>query len=64
MYVLIDILASRRQKKPLYFKAMTAIGPMTTPVEAERATFYTMEQAMQCPAIYHPLSCYEVKEVK
>lgn len=55
--------ASTYRGKPLWFKQMTAIGPMTTEKIEERAVFYTEEAARQCPAMFHALSFFEVESV-
>jgi hypothetical protein len=62
-YVLVETLASERQGRTLWFKQMTAVGPMTTPDPAERAEFATEDAAKWCPAMFHALSFYEVREV-
>lgn len=62
-YALREALASERAGHDKWFKQMTAIGPMTTSVSAERAVFDSRQTAMQSPAYRHMLSCYEVVEV-
>jgi hypothetical protein len=62
VFVLIETLASKRQGRTLWFKQMTGIGPMTTSDRSERAVFPTEEAARKCPALWHPLSFYEVFE--
>jgi hypothetical protein len=55
--------ASTYRGKPLWFKQMTGIGPMTTADPSERAVFPTREAALASPAMFHALSFYEVEEV-
>lgn len=62
-YVLVEPLGSKRTGTTLWFKQMTAIGPMTTPVESERAVFGSEEGARACPAMWHALSFFEVVDV-
>lgn len=58
-WILRETLASERQKKPIYFKQMTAIGPMSTAKREEAAEFSSKQEAMMSPAYTHSLSCYE-----
>jgi hypothetical protein len=60
-YVLVESLGSKEVGKTLWFKQMTGIGPMTTPVESERAVFSSERAARQCSAMSHPWSCFEVE---
>lgn len=61
-FVLIERVASKRRGQPLWFKAMTSIGPMTTASRVERAEFPSREEAMRSAAYSHPLSFFEVEE--
>jgi hypothetical protein len=58
-YVLQEVLASKRQKQPVCFARMTAIGPMTSVEPEDWARFDSEQEAMRCPAYYHALSCHE-----
>jgi hypothetical protein len=62
-FVLVETLASERQGKTLWFKQMTGIGPATTADVEERAVFETKEAALECPAMFHSLSFFEVQPV-
>jgi hypothetical protein len=62
-YCLIEKVGSERVGKPLFFKEMTGIGPMTTPNVEERAVFGSREIAERCPAMFHSLSTFEVREL-
>jgi hypothetical protein len=62
-FVLLETLASKRQKKPLYFARMTGIGPMTTPDLSEAATYATEEEARRSPACFHMFSFFEPERV-
>lgn len=53
----------QEEGQTLWYKQMTAIGPMTTPIESERHLFETREGAMGSAAFLHMLSIYELVEV-
>ena len=61
-YVLVASLSSQQQGRTLWFKQMTAIGPMTTPERSQAAEFETKEDALNCPAMFHVLSVFDVFE--
>jgi hypothetical protein len=61
-FILREVVASKSYGKPLWFKQMTGIGPMTTPDPDEAARFPTEEAAARSPACLHMLSCYEIEE--
>ena len=63
-WVLIETLATERQRKPIYFRFMTAIGPCATADLAEAERFCSEQAAMRSPAYLHALSFYEPLEVK
>lgn len=58
-FALVETLVSERQGRTLWFKQMTAIGPMTTPDPAERAVFESETAARACPAMWHAFSFFE-----
>lgn len=58
-WVLRETLASKKLKKPIYFKGMTAIGPMSTPELGDATRFGSKQEAMMSPAYVHPQSFYE-----
>jgi hypothetical protein len=58
-FVLIETLASERQRRPLYFARMTGIGPMTTSELAEAAFYETEEEARRSPACSFSLTFFE-----
>lgn len=58
-YVLYEPLASENQGLTLCFVQMTSIGPMTSEDPAEWARFPSEGAALQSPAFYHALTCYE-----
>lgn len=60
-YVLREVIASKRRGRPVWFKQMTAIGPMTTADPSERAVFPTEDAARQCPAMWHALAFFDVE---
>ncbi len=61
-YLLIEELATKRAKKPVYYAGQTAIGPMCTRDLAEAETFDSLESAQQCPAMLHTLSFFKPVE--
>ncbi len=61
-WALIEMVAEREGRE-LWFKQMTAIGPMTTPDPAERALFHTEQDARQSPAMGHPIALFEPREI-
>lgn len=58
------MLASERQGKRLCFAQMTAIGPMTSEKSEDWQRFESEQAAMQSPAYYHALSCFEPKPLE
>lgn len=62
-FVLIERLATKKQRCPIYFRRMTAIGPMTTAEPKSAAVFADEAAAKACPANYHSLSFYDVVPV-
>lgn len=44
-WILRETLASERQKKPIYFYKMTAIGPMSTPDVSKAQRFNDKQEA-------------------
>lgn len=62
-YVLVETLASKRHGRTLWFAQMTGIGPATTASPDERVEFETEAAARECPAMWHPLSFFEVTAV-
>ena len=61
-FVLVEPLGSKGVDHTLWFKQMTAIGPMTTPERTERTEFATEQDARACSAMWHALSCFEIEE--
>lgn len=54
----------RYRGKPLWFKGMTDLGPMTTDKESERMIFSSAREAYHAPAYGHMLSCFEVVQIE
>lgn len=61
-WILRETLASKRLKTPIYFKGMTAIGPMSTSDLKKAERFDSERDAMMSPAYTHALSCYEPEQ--
>lgn len=61
-WILKEVLASDKLKKPIYFKAITSIGPCSTDEIEQAARFSSKQEAMMCPAYVHPFSCYEPEQ--
>ena len=62
MFVLQDDFETEKRNKPVYFKRMSAIGPMYTEILDEAEKFDTKQSAMYCPAFIHSLCFFEPKE--
>jgi hypothetical protein len=62
-FVLVETLASKAQKRTLYFARMTAIGPMTTTDPNEAMRFASEEAARRHPASFFALTCFEPRAV-
>lgn len=58
-WILRETLSSEKLKTPIYFKGITAIGPMSTPNLEQAQRFNSKQEAMMSPAYVHPLSFYE-----
>jgi hypothetical protein len=63
-YVLVETVASANQGRTLYFKQMTAIGPMTTADLGSAQRFATEQDARMHPAMFHMLTVFEPREVR
>lgn len=63
MFVLQDDLETKKRNKPVYFEAMTCIGPMYTDDFDKAEKFETKQGAMNCPAFMHPLCFFEPHEI-
>ena len=63
MFVLQDNLETKKRGKPVYFEAMTGIGPMYTESLNKAEKFDTKQTAMNCPAFVHPLCFFEPHEI-
>lgn len=61
-WVLIEAVSSKPDR-PLYYLRWTGIGPQTTPLLDEAATYETEQQAMQSPAFSFPLAVFRTKEI-
>jgi hypothetical protein len=61
MFVLREV--TKHREGPLWFKQMTAIGPMTTADPTERAEYLTAGDARRAPCWNHLLTSWEVEEV-
>lgn len=64
MWILVEELASKQQKRPIYFEKQTAIGPMGTADLDKAQRFDSKQAAMMTPAYMHALSFYEPQELK
>ena len=60
-FVLRETLASEKFGYPIYFEAMTNIGPHNTNALERAAKFDSTSDAARCPAMRHMLSCYEIE---
>ena len=63
-FVLVEPYASVQHGRTMWFKQMTAIGPMTTPNVEERRVFATEAAAYRCPAMLHMLTHWNVVPVQ
>lgn len=62
-YVLKCEIASKQRNKPVYYKQWTGIGPMYTECLNEAERFNSEQEAMQSPAYYHSLTCFEPHKI-
>lgn len=60
-YVLVETFTSKQSGRTHWFQRMTGIGPMATADPDKAAVFLTEDGARRCPALWHPLSFYEVQ---
>ena len=63
MFVLRDDFETKKRNKPVYFEAMTGIGPMYTEDFDKAEKFNTKQDAMNCPAFVNPLCFFEPHEI-
>lgn len=63
-WILVEELASKQQKRPIYFQKQTAIGPMSTADLDKAQRFDSKQEAMMTPAYTHSMSFYEPQELE
>lgn len=62
-FVLKEVVASKQQGKPIYFRMMTGIGPCNTDDIEKAEKFNSVAGATASPAYRHMFSFYEPEEV-
>jgi hypothetical protein len=63
MWVLLEELQTKKQRKKIYFKQWTGIGPATTDDLNEAHCFESEEEAILSAAYRHSLSFFEPVQV-